>query len=197
MMNTIHDVAEIRLGAWGSAATHHLARRGKRVVGVDRYHPPHRMGSSHGQGCVIRLASPESPLYTPLHQRAYELWDILAKESSRELIPNVGKRPAVTDNPAIVGYSLARSHGPDLKQSSLRGAETRQRLPEFTLSGDEYHCRRGRCPSDPARMATAPGGSGRGYNMASMIGEALADLVDGSERPDLAFLSASRFHGEG
>jgi len=33
------------LGAMGSAAVHHLARRGRRVLGIDRFSPPHAYGS--------------------------------------------------------------------------------------------------------------------------------------------------------
>src|SRR5207244_5881003 len=38
----------VGLGAMGSAAVYHLARRGSRVLGIDRYSPPHSRGSSHG-----------------------------------------------------------------------------------------------------------------------------------------------------
>ncbi|PYP64252.1 MAG: hypothetical protein DMD26_13510 [Gemmatimonadetes bacterium] len=42
------DVIVVGLGAMGSAALYHLAQRGVRVVGFDRYAPPHNMGSTHG-----------------------------------------------------------------------------------------------------------------------------------------------------
>ena len=50
------DVAVIGLGAMGSAAAYHLARRGKRVIAVERFEPGHDRGSSHGESRVIRLA---------------------------------------------------------------------------------------------------------------------------------------------
>ena len=40
------DVVVCGLGAMGSAALHHLARRGKRVLGLERYTPGHDRGSS-------------------------------------------------------------------------------------------------------------------------------------------------------
>ena len=67
-----YDAAVIGLGAMGSATAYHLALRGRRVVGFDRYHPPHDLGSSHGHTRIIREAYPEGAGYVPLVQRAYE-----------------------------------------------------------------------------------------------------------------------------
>lgn len=72
-MSRSFDVLVVGLGAMGSAAAYHLARRGRRVLGVDRFHPPHEFGSSHGQTRIIREAYFENPFYVPLVQRAYEL----------------------------------------------------------------------------------------------------------------------------
>ena len=67
------DTIIIGLGAMGSAAAYHLACRGQRVLGLDRFSPPHTQGSSHGQTRIIREAYFEHPLYVPLLRRAYEL----------------------------------------------------------------------------------------------------------------------------
>ncbi len=64
------DVAIVGLGAMGSAAAFHLARRGARVVGVDRWRPPHGHGSTHGRTRFIREAYYEHPVYVPLVRRA-------------------------------------------------------------------------------------------------------------------------------
>jgi sarcosine oxidase len=58
----------------GSAAAYHLAKRGRKVIGLDQFTPPHERGSSHGQSRIIREAYFEDPSYVPLIQRAYELW---------------------------------------------------------------------------------------------------------------------------
>jgi glycine/D-amino acid oxidase-like deaminating enzyme len=44
-----YDVVVVGLGAMGSAAAYALAARGLRVLGLDRYRPPHRHGSHHGE----------------------------------------------------------------------------------------------------------------------------------------------------
>ena len=70
----------------GSSAAYHLARRGQRVLGLDRFSPPHTMGSSHGQTRIIREAYFEHPSYVPIVQRAYELWDELARAADAPLL---------------------------------------------------------------------------------------------------------------
>src|SRR2546428_14105560 len=68
------DIIVLGLGAMGSAAAYHLARRGVRVLGIEQYTPAHEQGSSHGRSRIIREAYFEHPDYVPLIQRAYELW---------------------------------------------------------------------------------------------------------------------------
>src|ERR1700756_5259573 len=68
------DVAVIGLGATGSAALLHLARRGLRVLGIEQFEPGHDRGSSHGETRIIRLGYFEHPSYVPLLRRTYALW---------------------------------------------------------------------------------------------------------------------------
>src|SRR5205809_4593248 len=84
------DVIIIGLGAMGSAAAFHLGRRGSKVLGLDRFEPPHTMGSTHGESRIIREAYFEHPLYVPLVQRAYELWSELAAASGQKLLLETG-----------------------------------------------------------------------------------------------------------
>ena len=84
------DVVVAGLGAMGSAAVYHLAKRGVRVAGFDRYRPPHTHGSSHGHARVIREAYASGPAYVDLIRRAYALWESLADESGMELVRTYG-----------------------------------------------------------------------------------------------------------
>ena len=76
------DAVVIGLGAIGSAAVASLARRGVRVVGIDKYAPGHDRGSSHGATRIIRLGYFEHPSYVPLLRAAYPLWRDLAAKSA-------------------------------------------------------------------------------------------------------------------
>ena len=89
-MTARYDVIVAGLGSLGSAAAYHLARRGRRVLGLDRFTPPHTEGSHHGKTRIIREAYFEDPRYVPLVQRAYEGWAELERECGRELMKPTG-----------------------------------------------------------------------------------------------------------
>jgi len=89
-MTQAFDVAVIGLGAMGSATAYHLARRGARVIGFDRFTPPHAHGSSHGETRIIREAYFEDPRYVPLVRRAYTLWHELEQDCGETLLLETG-----------------------------------------------------------------------------------------------------------
>jgi sarcosine oxidase len=82
----MYEVIVAGLGGMGSSAAYHLAGRGKRVLGLERFDPAHDRGSSHGQSRIIRQAYFEDPAYVPLLLRAYELWGRLEQETGEDLM---------------------------------------------------------------------------------------------------------------
>ena len=98
-MTTEHfDVIVIGTGGAGSSALFHAARRGAKVLGLDRFPPAHDRGSSHGQTRLIRQAYFEHPDYVPLLLRAYELWETLQSEfGDFDTGPTVVAAPAAED----------------------------------------------------------------------------------------------------
>lgn len=123
----IYDVAVIGLGAMGSAAVYHLARRGAKVLGLDQFEPPHTMGSSHGETRVIREAYFEHTSYVPLVQRAYELWAELEKEAGEQLyVKTCGLMIGDPESTVVRGaVQSAREHR--LPHEVLGSAEIRKR----------------------------------------------------------------------
>ena len=85
-----YDVIMIGTGGVGSSAAFHLARRGCRVLGLDRYPGGHDQGSSHGHTRIIRMAYFEHADYVPLLRRAYELWHELEQLVDQQLYCEVG-----------------------------------------------------------------------------------------------------------
>src|ERR1700752_3598645 len=81
-----YDALVLGLGAMGSAALHYLAKKGSRVLGIDRFSPPHALGSTHGDTRITRLAIGEGAQYTPLVRRSHELWRELEQETGRSLL---------------------------------------------------------------------------------------------------------------
>src|SRR5262245_11448914 len=80
------DVIVLGAGGMGSATCFELARRGRRVLGLEQYPLVHSRGSSHGHTRVIRTAYAEHPDYVPLVQRAFERWYELEQITGRHLL---------------------------------------------------------------------------------------------------------------
>ncbi|MGB7506714.1 MAG: N-methyl-L-tryptophan oxidase [Mycobacterium sp.] len=132
-----YDVIVIGLGGMGSSAAYHLASRGQRVLGLEKYTPAHDRGSSHGGSRIIRQSYFEDPAYVPLLLRAYELWDKLAADSQREVYRVTGGLFIGAPDSLTVAGSLAASREWDLPHEVLDAAGIRARFPNFTPeSGD-------------------------------------------------------------
>lgn len=125
------DVVVIGLGAMGSAIARALARRGQRVVGLDRYAPPHTFGSSHGRSRIIREAYFEEPAYVPLVQRAYELWEELAAESGRPLLRRTGGLMIGPPESLLVRGARCSADAYRLPCEMLSAEEIHRRFPAF------------------------------------------------------------------
>ncbi len=130
-MQRTADVVVAGLGAMGSAVARALARRGRRVVGLDRFRPPHTLGSSHGRSRIIREAYFEHPTYVPLVQRAYTLWRELEAEAARPLLRITGGLMVGPPEGVLIegARRSARAHG--LPHEELSADEIRRRYRAF------------------------------------------------------------------
>ncbi len=134
--STVVDVAVIGLGAMGSAALLHLARRGLRVLGIEQFEPGHDRGSSHGETRIIRLGYFEHPSYVPLVRAAFPLWRALERDSGQSLLHVTGIIEIGAPDGTLVAGTLcsARTHG--LAHEVLDAASVMQRFPAFRLPQD-------------------------------------------------------------
>src|SRR5437660_9673757 len=128
-MSPLFDAVIVGLGAMGSAAAFHLAGRGKKILGLDRFTPPHAFGSSHGQTRIIREAYFEHPLYVPLVQRAYELWAELEKGAGRSLFRETGGLMIGKPDSAVVAGATRSARERSLSHEGFSAAEVRSRFP--------------------------------------------------------------------
>src|SRR5437899_9051866 len=85
MANTF-DVIVLGVGGMGSAACYELARRGRKVLGLEQFPLVHARGSSHGQTRIIRTAYYEHPDYVPLLRHAFARWHYLENTTGRTLL---------------------------------------------------------------------------------------------------------------
>lgn len=123
------DVAIAGLGAMGSATAWQLASRGQRVIGFDRFHPPHRLGSSTGHSRIIREAYWESPAYVPIVRRAYELWSSLEEQGGRPLLRRTGGLVIGPEDGALVAGAIASARAHEVPLEVLSAAAVRRRFP--------------------------------------------------------------------
>jgi sarcosine oxidase len=135
-MSATFDVAVVGLGAMGSAAAYHLARRGRSVLGLDRFAPPHAHGSSHGRTRIIREAYFEHPAYVPLVQRAYELWSELERATGRELLRITGGLMLGRSDGILVAGARRSAEEHRLPHALLTAAEVRSRFPALAPEDD-------------------------------------------------------------
>lgn len=140
------EVAVIGLGAFGSATLYQLARRGVRAIGIDRFHPPHDLGSTHGESRITRLAVGEGATYAPLVIRSQAIWRELEREGGDELFAQVGGLiMSGKGNTALhhgrkdfVTSSIAVAERFGIRHEVLDAAEIGRRFPQFGLRGDEW-----------------------------------------------------------
>ena len=133
---TIYDVAIAGLGAMGGAAAAELGRRGLRVIGFDRFAPPHALGSSHGQTRIIREAYFEQPSYVPMVQRAYTLWRGLEQQDGRSLLRETGGLMIGSPNSALVAGARASAELHRLPHVLLEARAVRERFPVLNPDDD-------------------------------------------------------------
>lgn len=127
------DVIIIGLGATGSAAAFHLASRGVSVMGLDRYQPPHTLGSSHGETRIIREAYFEHPAYVPLVQRAYDLWREVERDAGTSLLTITGGLMVGGPESVLVKGALQSAHQHGLRHEILGTAALGERFPQFRM----------------------------------------------------------------
>ena len=127
------DVIVVGTGAMGSATAYQLARRGRRVLALERFEIPHQMGSSHGLTRIIRLAFHEGSQYVPLGRRAYRLWRELEAETGRSLLSITGSVHA--GGPGSVGFehTLAACRRQGVEHEVLTSAQLASRYPGYRL----------------------------------------------------------------
>jgi sarcosine oxidase len=131
-----YDAIVLGVGGMGSAALYHLAHRGLRVLGLERYNIPHEMGSSHGLTRIIRLAYYEHPSYVPLLRRAYELWRQLEHTVQERLLIITGSIDASTEDGEVFKGSRASCDIHHLPHEVLNARELNQRFPGYRLPQD-------------------------------------------------------------
>ena len=146
MTQPVADVVVVGLGVAGSSVLRHLARQGASVIGVDRFHPPHDRGSSHGASRITRLAIGEGHAYVPLAQRSHELWRELEHDTGAQLMQATGGLVIATPEshaasfhgrPGFFERTVAAAERFGIAHERLDATAIAQRWPALQPRGDE------------------------------------------------------------
>lgn len=138
------DLIVVGLGAVGSAALYHASKAGLRVLGIDRFDPPHAMGSSHAESRITRLAVGEGEQYLPFVARSHEIWRELEDQTGDALLYQPGgyiiTPPTRTEDKRWGSFvdrtaDVATAAGIDFEIRTP--AATEDHLPQVKLHGDE------------------------------------------------------------
>jgi sarcosine oxidase len=110
-----------------------LARRGHRVVGLERFELGHSRGASHDTSRILRH-SYHTPSYVRLTLEAYADWARLERESGEALVTRVGGLDLFPPEPAIspVDYSTSLEQV-GVSHEVLDSSAVARRWPQFRL----------------------------------------------------------------
>ena len=133
----------IGLGAMGAATIYQLAKAGAKVAGIDRHHPPHTLGSSHGDTRITRLSVGEGAQYVPIVRRSHRIWrelEVLSGEALFEqsgllvLTSHADFDPSDASDFTLRTLALAQTYG--IAHEVLDAEQIRQRFPQFAQVAD-------------------------------------------------------------
>jgi sarcosine oxidase len=146
-MNNTYDAVVVGLGAMGSAAVYQMAKRRRKVLGIDRFTPPHANGSSHGESRIIRQAIGEGEQYVPLVLRSYELWREIEQETGRELLTITGGLTLESRNSEgvlhgrrdFLSQAIRCAEKFAIRYEILETAEIRKFYPQFVVNDERAY----------------------------------------------------------
>ena len=138
------DVIVVGLGAMGSAACYQLSKRGANVIGIDRYSPPHTLGSTHGDTRITRLAIGEGEQFVPFALRSHEIWRELEAETGADLLTVTGglimsshSEHSLHGNYQFLETTIAAAKKFGIEHRELTASDIADEFPQFELTGDE------------------------------------------------------------
>lgn len=132
-MTERYDVVVVGLGALGSATCWELARRGRSVLGLERFALGHDRGASHDTSRILRH-SYHTPGYVRLTQEAYADWARLEADSGEQLVTRVGGLDLFPEGGAIpIDDYTASLEEVGVDFELLDVSDVRRRWPQLQL----------------------------------------------------------------
>ncbi|MDW3180177.1 MAG: N-methyl-L-tryptophan oxidase [Acidimicrobiia bacterium] len=144
MADSEYDLIVVGLGAMGSAVTYHASLLGLHVLGIDRYDPPHGLGSTKAETRITRLAVGEGPQYLPFVRRSHAIWRELEAKTDVELLHECGGLIITEEVPVpgqrwedFVMQTAAVATEGDIPFEIITPVEARSRYPWISVADDQ------------------------------------------------------------
>ena len=149
------DHVVVGLGALGSATCMELARRGRRVLGLEQFELGHSRGASHDTSRILRH-SYHTPAYVRMTLQAYDDWARLERDSRTQLVTTVGGLDLFPRDAAIspVDYTDSMTEI-GIEYEVLSTPAITERWPQFWLPYDTLGLYQRNAAILPAAHATA------------------------------------------
>ena len=135
-----YETIVIGLGAMGSASVYQLSKKGNKVLGIDQFAPPHKIGSTHGDTRITRQAIGEGEEYVPLSLHSYKVWDELEKKTGKKLLTItggliIGSKNAKTfhGSNSFLQTTIDSAKKFNISHSVLSTDELRKKFPQFRI----------------------------------------------------------------
>ena len=132
-MDQQFDCIVIGVGGMGSSAVHNLAKRGQKVLGLEKFDIPHSEGSSHGVNRIIRLAYYEHSSYVPLLRRAYEMWSEIETIAGEQLLYKIGSIDTAPSGHEVFEGSLESCLEHDIPHEVLNHKQINDRFHGYEM----------------------------------------------------------------
>ncbi len=131
-----YDAIVLGLGGMGAAALCALARRGRRVLGIEQYDLGHELGSSGAGIRIYRFAQFLHPAYVPLMQHALHHWSRLERDADEQLLFRTGGLDIGPPGGELVAGSRRACAEHGLTHDVLSATEVMRRFPAWRLPHD-------------------------------------------------------------
>ena len=141
------DTIVCGLGAMGSAAVYQLAKRAKKVLGLDQFSPPMITAHLTARVEIIRQAIGEGEEYVPLVLRSYELWREIEKATGWELLTITGGLTLESQSSEVVMHgrrdfldqAILCAEKFHIRHEILETADIRKRYPQFAVTDERAY----------------------------------------------------------
>lgn len=143
-MSESFNTIVVGLGAMGASTLYQLALRHTKVLGMDRFSPPHTLGSTHGDTRITRKGIGEGVQYSPLSLRSYEIFADIEKKTKTQLLQITGGVVISSDpdgtarnTEAFFRNTVDAAVKYGIKHDVMDAKEMRKRFPQFNVDDDE------------------------------------------------------------